>query len=278
MSNDFNAPVIDEFRASNGQIGGWFEGSRLLLLTTTGARSGLPHTIPVGYLPDGGDRVLVIASAGGAPRHPAWYHNLVANSVVTVEDGVFTYEAKATVLTGEERDRAFARAVEDDPGWSEYQSNTTRLLPVVALTAIPGPPRTNATSMGGALKLIHDAFRRELGLIRTEVAKSGPMLGAQLRVNCLTLCRGLHGHHTMEGAGMFIGVGQQRPDLAPVLDRLRAEHEAIAALLAHLQRILGDADLDRATLQAEVDRLTTELERHLDYEEEKLIPVLDGAA
>lgn len=131
--------------------------------------------------------------------------------------------------------------------------------------------------MGGALKLIHDAFHRELRLIRAEVTKSGPVLGAQLRVNCLTLCRSLHGHHTMEDATMFVGVGQQRPELAPALDRLRTEHEAIAVLLAHLQRVLGDADLDKGTLQTEVDRLTTELEGHLDYEEEELIPVLDAA-
>jgi deazaflavin-dependent oxidoreductase (nitroreductase family) len=277
MPNDFNAPVIDEFRANNGRVGGLFEGARLLLLTTTGARSGQPHTVPLGYLPDGGERVLVIASAAGAPHHPAWYHNLAANPVVTVEDGVFTYEAKATVVTGEERDRAFARAVEADSGWAQYQMTTARVLPVVALTAIPGPPRTNATSMGGALKLIHDAFRRELGLIRAEAAKSGPMLGAQLRVNCLTLCSGLHVHHTMEDGSMFVGLGQQRPDLASVLTRLRDEHEAIAVLLEHLQRVVGDAELDRATLLTEVDRLSAELVRHLDYEEEQLIPVLGGA-
>ena len=101
-------------------------------------------------------------------------------------------------------------------------------------------------------------------------------VGGWLRVNCLTLCVGLHGHHSMEDASMFVGVGRQRPDLAPVLDRLRAEHEAIATLVAHLQRVLGDADLDRATLLTEVDQLTTELERHLDYEEDNLIPVIDG--
>ncbi|MDM4722011.1 nitroreductase/quinone reductase family protein [Micromonospora sp. WMMA1363] len=276
MPNDLNTRVINEFRANKGRVGGWFEGARLLLLTTTGTRSGRPHTAPIGYLPDGGGRVLIIASAGGAPRDPDWYHNLVADPVVTVEDGAFTYEAEATLLTGGERDRAFARAVEADPGWAEYQAKTSRVLPVVALTAIPGPPRMNASSMGDALELVHGAFRRELGLIRDEVAKSGPILGAQLRVNCLTLCTGLSGHHTNEDEVMFAGVGHRRPDLAPVLDRLRAEHEAIAVLLAHLRRVLDAPDLDRATLQAEVDRLATELERHLDYEEEQLIPILDA--
>ncbi len=278
MPNDFNAPVIDEFRANRGRVGGWFEGSRLLLLTTTGARSGRPHTTPLGYLPDGGERVLVIASAGGGPRHPAWFHNLLAHPTVTVEDGVFTYDATATVLTGQERDRLFARAAEADPGWAEYQRKTSRVLPVVALTPVPGPPRSAATSPGDMLRLVHDAFRRELGLIRAEVAAAGPVLGAQLRVNCLTLCAGLHGHHTREDAGLFPGVDAERPDLAPALDRLRAEHRAIAGLLDRLRAALGDTGLGRATLLAEVDRLTTDLEGHLAYEEKQLIPVLDGAA
>jgi deazaflavin-dependent oxidoreductase (nitroreductase family) len=276
MPNDFNTPVIAEFRANQGRVGGWFEGARLLLLTTTGARSGRPHTTPVAYLPDGGERLLVIGSAGGAPRHPAWFHNLVAHPVVTVEDGIFTYRATATVLSGAERDRAFARAAEADPGWADYQRKTTRELPVVALTAIPGPPRTSAQTPGGFLRMVHDAFRRELELIRAEVAASGPALGAQLRVNCLTLCAGLGGHHVREDAGMFPGIAAERPDLAPVLDRLAAEHRTIAGLVDDLRRVLDDPDPDRGTLVAEVDRLTAALHDHLAYEEEQLIPVLDG--
>lgn len=279
MPNDFNASVIAEFRANHGRVGGPFAGARLLLLTTTGSRGGRSHTAPLGYLAQEDGRLLVIASAGGSPHHPDWYHNLVANPVVTVEDGVFTYEATAAPLTGEERDQAFARAVETDPGWAAYQAKTTRVLPVVALTPVPvpGPPRVNATSMGGALTLIHDAFRRELNLIRDEVARSGPTLGAQLRVNCLVLCAGLGVHHTMEDGGMFVGLAAQRPDLAPVLDRLRTEHDAIATLLARLRQVLDDPGLDQATLLVEVDRLATELEHHLTYEEEQLIPVLDGS-
>ncbi|MFG1888915.1 nitroreductase family deazaflavin-dependent oxidoreductase [Micromonospora sp. NPDC049051] len=117
MPNDFNQQIIDEFRANSGRVGGPFAGARLILLTTTGARSGSPHTTPVGYLPDE-ERILVIASAGGSPKHPDWYHNLLADPHVTVEDGVFTYQARAVVLTGAERDEIFARAVEADPGWA----------------------------------------------------------------------------------------------------------------------------------------------------------------
>jgi deazaflavin-dependent oxidoreductase (nitroreductase family) len=84
--NDFTEQIIKEFRANDGQVGGPFTDARLLLLTTTGARSGRPHTTVLGYYPDG-ERVLVVGSAGGGPKHPDWYHNLVADPAVTVETG-----------------------------------------------------------------------------------------------------------------------------------------------------------------------------------------------
>ncbi|MFI2455482.1 nitroreductase/quinone reductase family protein [Streptomyces chengbuensis] len=278
MPNDFNQQVIDEFRAHRGRVGGYFEGARLLLLTTTGARSGAPHTTPVGYLADGGDRVLVIASAGGSPKHPDWYHNIVANPRLTVEDGVFTYEARAVILDGEERERAFARAVEADPGWAEYQARTDRVIPVVALESVEhGPPDMGTTSMGEAIKAVHDAFRRELALISREIGDSGPRLGAQLRINCLTLCQGLHNHHTGEDTALFPFLAGRYEELAPVMDRLREEHGKIAALLDELRRVVTADDADPGLVQAEVERLTDELEAHLVYEEEQLIPVLDAA-
>ncbi|MDH6585591.1 deazaflavin-dependent oxidoreductase (nitroreductase family) [Streptomyces sp. SAI-133] len=274
----FNQRIIDEFRANHGRVGGPFEGGRLILLTTTGARTGAPHTTPVGYLPDGGDRILVIASAGGSPRHPDWYRNLVAHPHVTVESGVFTYEARAVVLTGEERDRAFARAVEADRGWAVYQEKTDRVLPVIALHEIarPGPPNINASSPGEAIRLVHDVFRRELSLIRTELDSGGTTLGAQLRVNCLTFCQGLHNHHTGEDRAMFPFLADRHPQSRPALDRLRTEHEHIAALVEELREALSGTDLP--SVRTEVTRLTTELEAHLTYEEEQLIPLLDGGA
>ncbi|MGW5685701.1 nitroreductase/quinone reductase family protein [Nonomuraea sp. NPDC003754] len=272
MTNDFNQQIIDEFRANAGQVGA-FEGARLLLLTTTGARTGARRTTPLGYLPDG-DRMLVIASAMGAPTHPAWYHNLLAHPRVTVEDGVFTYEADAVVLEGEERDRLFDRAVEADPGWGEYQARTSRVIPVVALHPVhDGPP---AGPMGEVLRKIHGSFRRELALIRKEVAASGPGIGAQLRVNCLSLCQGLHHHHMGEDTMMFPSLEARHPELAPAMTRLREEHEVVARLLARLQELLADDGLDRDTLVAGVDELTKEVEAHLDYEEEQLIPILNG--
>ncbi|MFC9846024.1 nitroreductase/quinone reductase family protein [Streptomyces sp. NPDC060223] len=277
MPNPFNQQVIEEFRANHGKVGGYFEGARLLLLTTTGSRTGTPHTTPVGYYPDGGERVLVIASAGGAPGHPDWYRNLVATPRVTVEDGVFTYEAEAVVLEPAERDRAFARAVEADSGWADYQEKTDRVIPVVALRRIAhgSPPNMNDGSMAEYLKVVHDAFRRELALIREEFKKSGSSLGAQLRVNCLTLCQGLHNHHTGEDLGIFPLLAARHPELGPTLDRLRQEHETIADLLGQLREVLAATEqAEPGRVLAQVEHLTAELEAHLTYEEEQLIPLL----
>lgn len=280
MPNPFNQNIIDEFRAHHGRMSGYFEGARLILLTTTGARTGTPHTTPVGYLADGGERILVIASAGGSPRHPDWYRNLLAHPEATVESGVFTYRARAEVLTGEERDRAFARAVEAEPGWQAYQEKAgDRVIPVVALYEIAqgGPPNIAADSPGEAMRLVHDMFRRELDLIRKEMAAGdGTLLGAQLRVNCLTLCAGLHNHHTGEDTALFPFLAGRHPHLAPTLERLEQEHVHIADLVEQLRRAVSGEHSDPATARAEVDRLTAALEAHLTYEEEQLVPALGG--
>ena len=130
--SNWNENIINEFHANGGKVGGMFEGAPLLLLTTTGARTGRKLTSPLMYRSDG-DRILVFASKGGAPTHPDWYHNLVANPRVTVEIGTETFEAAAQVTEGEERDRLFARQAEETPQFGEYQANITRKIPVVAL-------------------------------------------------------------------------------------------------------------------------------------------------
>jgi deazaflavin-dependent oxidoreductase (nitroreductase family) len=132
--NDFNGPVIEEFRANHGKVGGYFEGQDLLLLTTKGRKSGREHTTPVMYSRDG-DRLLVYASAAGAAKHPDWYENLVANPDVVVEVGDERYEARAAPLEGEDRDRAYAAQAERLPQFAEYEEKAAgRTIPVVALT------------------------------------------------------------------------------------------------------------------------------------------------
>src|SRR5438045_9089803 len=106
----FNENLIKEFRANEGKVGGMFEGRPVLLLTTTGAKSGRKFTLPLVYLPDG-KRLLIFASKAGSPTNPDWFHNLVAHPTVTVEVGPDTYEATATVLAGEERDRLYQSEV-----------------------------------------------------------------------------------------------------------------------------------------------------------------------
>jgi deazaflavin-dependent oxidoreductase (nitroreductase family) len=137
MPSDFNQQVIDEFHANNGKVGGFFEGHDLVLLTTKGAKSGKPTISPVMYFRDG-DRIIVIASAGGSDQNPAWYHNMLANPEVTAEvgteDGTESFETKAAVVTGDERDRFYAHMVELAPNFAEYEKKTTRRIPVIALT------------------------------------------------------------------------------------------------------------------------------------------------
>lgn len=129
---DFNSGIIEEFRANGGKVGGPFEGAPLLLLTSTGARSGAIRVNPVMYLDDG-KRLYVFATKAGAPTNPDWYHNLLAHPQVTVEVGEERLDVTASVLTGAERDEIYQRQAALYPGFAEYQANTTRTIPVIAL-------------------------------------------------------------------------------------------------------------------------------------------------
>jgi deazaflavin-dependent oxidoreductase (nitroreductase family) len=131
------AALIEDFRAHGGQVtAGPFANRSILLLTTTGARSGQPRLAPLVYT-RAGDRYVVVASKGGAPTHPAWYLNLVANPIVTVEAGPEKFQARAVVVEGAERDRLWAERVETYPAFGEYQQRTSRRIPVVLLERLP---------------------------------------------------------------------------------------------------------------------------------------------
>ena len=133
----FNEKVIEEFRANGGKVGGVMAGKNLLLMVTTGAKSGQPRLNPVAYVPDG-DHVAVIASNGGLPKLPSWYHNLKANPELTVDLGDGTYQAIATEVTGAERDDLYARMVAVDPAFAAYEVKTERKIPVFRLTRKSG--------------------------------------------------------------------------------------------------------------------------------------------
>lgn len=131
--NEYNRQLIQDFRANRGKSGGPFEGRPLLLLTTTGARSGQRRTTPMMYVRDG-NRLLVIASNAGAPTHPHWYYNVVAHSNVTVEVGAETFDATAVVMEGDERQRLWSKIVESYPFFTEHQAKISRQIPVIALS------------------------------------------------------------------------------------------------------------------------------------------------
>ena len=130
--NDWNRQVIEEFRANGGKVGGPFQGGTLLLLTSKGAKSGQPRINPLAYMPDG-DRFLIFASKGGAPSNPDWYHNLKAHPEATVEVGTEKFPVKAVEITGEERDRLYAKQAQRMPGFGDYEKKTSRKIPVIAL-------------------------------------------------------------------------------------------------------------------------------------------------
>jgi deazaflavin-dependent oxidoreductase (nitroreductase family) len=133
---DYNEQIIEEFRANEGRVGGRFEGSPLLLLHHTGAKSGKSRVNPLAYLSDGG-RYVVFASKGGSPTNPDWYYNLLAHPNTTIEVGPDSIDVVASEATGEERERLFRTQAEGVPAFGEYQRKIKRLIPVIVLTPAP---------------------------------------------------------------------------------------------------------------------------------------------
>ncbi len=129
---DWNRKIIEEFRAKEGKVGGPFAGAPVLLLHTSGAKTGRERVNPMMYLDLDGHR-YVFASKSGADTNPDWYWNLVAHPDVTVEVGTETYEASAVPVTRDDRDRIYAEQARRYPGFAEYEQNTSRVIPVVGL-------------------------------------------------------------------------------------------------------------------------------------------------
>lgn len=130
---DFNQAIIDEFRANGGVVGGPFEGATLLLLHTTGAKSGQPRVSPMAYLTVDG-KMIIIGSYAGAPKDPAWVHNLRAHPRARIEVGTDTYDVAVRELPAGERDATYPKVTEMAPAFAEYQAKTTRVIPLFELT------------------------------------------------------------------------------------------------------------------------------------------------
>ncbi len=134
--DDLNQRIITEFRANQGKVGGQFAGAPLILLTTTGAKTGRAITKPLVYTTDG-DRIVLIASFAGAPKNPAWFNNLVANPVATIELGSERFQARASVVASpQDRQRLYDNQAKQMPMFADYQKKTTRQIPVVVLERI----------------------------------------------------------------------------------------------------------------------------------------------
>jgi len=131
--DDFNKAIVEEFRANGGKVGGPFQGATLLLLHTTGAKSGKPRLSPLAYLTVDG-RMLIIGSYAGAPKDPAWVHNLRAHPQAHIEVGTEAYDVDVRELPAGERDAAYPKIVELAPVFADYQAKTDRVIPLLELT------------------------------------------------------------------------------------------------------------------------------------------------
>ncbi|MCH7480320.1 MAG: nitroreductase family deazaflavin-dependent oxidoreductase [Chloroflexi bacterium] len=131
--SDWNAKIIEEFRENEGVVGGQFASMPLLLLHTTGAKSGQERVNPLAYLEEG-DQLAVMASKGGAPTHPDWYYNVVANAGVSVEIGTEEYKAVAQIADEPERTEIYGKMIAKNPGFAKYLETTTRVIPVILLS------------------------------------------------------------------------------------------------------------------------------------------------
>lgn len=302
-AEDFNTRVVREFRARGGRVTGMSDGGDLLLLTTTGARTGREHTTPLGFVRLRG-RLLVVASAGGSDRHPDWYRNLLTHPMSRMElrsatavpeaaaEALEEHEVVAVPLEGDERDRAFAEIVHREPGYGHYQDGTDRVLPVVALDPLEDGEggQAPARTLADALVQIHDWLRSQLTRVqedtdthlaaRERARAAGepaptPGLSLQIRQHCLAFCGNLHTHHDREEQ-MFPALAQSHPHLADTLYRLGEEHRTVDRLRGELEALLADvATADPERFRADLARMAEELRAHLDYEERELFPVLD---
>ncbi|WP_406011293.1 nitroreductase/quinone reductase family protein [Streptomyces sp. NBC_00637] len=291
MPTSFNESVIEQFRAHGGKADGPFEGAHLLLLTTTGAESGAERTTPLGYVRHG-DSLLVVGADPGDPSHPEWYRDLLAHPVVRVELGTDTFQALAVPAEGARREELFAHAARTAPGYGAHQARTTRLLPVVVLE--PAEPDgwegpREVRTLADKIMEVHTWLRGQLRQVAAQAdahfaaraAHEGPGeppapgLGLQIRQRCLAFCQALRFHHASEDAHVFPTMARHHPDLAGAFARLAEEHRTVTRIQDELVTLLaGVAIAEPERFRRELDAMSRELNAHLDFEEETIVPLL----
>ncbi|QJT04820.1 nitroreductase family deazaflavin-dependent oxidoreductase [Streptomyces asoensis] len=291
MPTSFNESVIEQFRANGGKVGGPFEGGNLLLLTTTGAESGTERTTPLGYVRHG-DSLLVVGSNLGAPNHPDWYRNLLAHPVVRVELGTESFQALAVPAEGDRREELFEHAVRTAPGYGDYQARTARPLPVVVLE--PAEPDgwdgpREVRTLADKIMEVHTWLRGQVRQVAAQAdahlaaraAHEGPGeppapgLGLEIRQRCLAFCQALRFHHISEDAHVFPTMARYHPDLADTFARLTEEHRTVARIQDELVALLADVAIaDPERFRTELGAMSRELNAHLDFEEETIVPLL----
>jgi deazaflavin-dependent oxidoreductase (nitroreductase family) len=136
--SDWNASIVEEFRANEGKVGGQFEGASLILIHHVGARSGTKRVTPLGCFPQSDGGLVIVATNGGAPTNPDWYYNLKANPDITVEFGTETFTVAVRELIGAEFERAWAGIVSAAPQAGEFRAKAGRAIPVLLLTRTSG--------------------------------------------------------------------------------------------------------------------------------------------
>lgn len=282
--------LVAEFRENKGKVGGPFEGTHLLLLTTTDAEDGETEQVnPLLYVEDG-DRLLVVPSSPHEDSSPSWYRNLLTYPMVRVETGTDDYWAVAVPASGAQHDRLFAHVIREIVAYRDYQESIPHPLPVVVLERSyveAGPDEVS--NLADKLLEIHRWLRAQIQLVRAETDKylatrattsdqSGPPLPAlslQIRQHCLAFCQSLEFHHVSEDTHTFPALEQQYPHLREPLTQLRKEHETVARIQGELSLLLADiTTMDSVKFRDDLERMATELIAHLDYEESHLIPVL----
>ncbi|GAA3755922.1 nitroreductase/quinone reductase family protein [Salinactinospora qingdaonensis] len=284
VSGGLDQHVISEFRENGGKVSGARADANLILLTTTRAGTGTPRTTPVECVPDDEWIILAACDVSGS-EDPPWYLDIQAHPRVTVETGDDTYAASALIARAGERDWFFAHAARVQPGLADAQEARQREIPIVRLFRAGTEPDTSrAWAMGEEFVRLHNQYRRALARIREELddhdpAGAGPTLepGRDLRTYCLTFCADLEEHHQGEDSRLFPDLANRFPELADIVARLREEHIVVARLLRGIEESLTELSTgDAAGVRQRFEELAEELERHLDYEEEQLVPVLNS--